>query len=108
MRKREVLAKLENAELDATRWHNLYYKRAESIRVLKDQLVKNEAENKSLKRQLTVARRNLASEENKHKQESLYRALHDQRELEELRHQNTLLRDLITSQGVIISEVFNR
>lgn len=105
MGKRELLARLEKAESDALYWHSLYLDwRREYTGALKA------ASNKivDLEKKLTIARRNLASEENKHKQESLYRSLHDQRELEELRHQNMLLRDLITSQGAVISEVFNR
>lgn len=75
---------------------------------LREKLISSEAENNSLRSQLTTARRNLASEENKREQEKYYRALHEKRELEELRHQNELLRDLISSQGAIINEVFNR
>lgn len=80
----------------------------ESNRLLKSKLVASEVEKNSLRYQLTTARRNLAQEENRRAQDNHFRSLHGEREIEELRRQNALLRDLITSQGVVINEVFNR
>lgn len=75
---------------------------------LREKLFSSEAENNSLRHQLTTARRNLAKEElnNKFARNEAYNR--GKCELEELRHQNELLRDLISSQGAIINEVFNR
>lgn len=105
MRKRELLASLEKAESDALYWHSLYFDRCreytDSLKAAADKIV-------DLEKKLTIARQNLAEEENRRNQDKYLRAMHSERELEELRHQNTLLRDLITSQGAIINEVFNR
>lgn len=115
MFKSELKRELEIAQLDSIYWKDLYFKRGGVIRRMSRELANAEFEKNLLKdrldkaaKDLTISRKNLLASENNRKRDQMYFTSHAERDLAEARREISLLRDLVTSQGAIISEVFNR